>query len=36
MRGKDRRILNDALGHGFGAFLQDACTDLVTVTKGAV
>jgi DNA modification methylase len=36
MRGKDRRILNDALGDGFGAFLQDACTNLVTVTKGAV
>ena len=34
--GKDRRILNDALGDGFGAFLQDACTNLVTVTKGAV
>jgi hypothetical protein len=28
--------LNDALGDGFGAFLQDACTNLVTVTKGAV
>jgi DNA modification methylase len=36
LRGKDRRILNDALGDGFGAFLQDACTNLVTVTKGAV
>ena len=36
LRGKDRRILNDALGDGFGAFLQDACINLVTVTKGAV
>jgi DNA modification methylase len=36
LRGKDRRILNDSLGDGFGAFLQDACTNLVTVTKGAV
>ena len=36
LRGKDRRILNDALGDGFGAFLQDACTNLLTVTKGAV
>jgi DNA modification methylase len=36
LRGKDRRILNDALGDGFGAFLQEACTNLVTVTKGAV
>jgi len=36
LRGKDRRILNDALGDGFGAFLQDACSNIVTVTKGAV
>ena len=36
LRGKDRRILNDALGDGYGAFLQDACINLVTVTKGAV
>jgi DNA modification methylase len=36
LRGKDRRILNDALGDGFGAFLQDACTNILTVTKGAV
>ncbi len=35
LRGKDRRILNDALGDGFGAFLQDACTNILTVTKGA-
>jgi DNA modification methylase len=34
--GKDRRILNDALGDSFGTFLQDACTNILTVTKGAV
>ena len=33
--GKDRRILNDALGDGFATFLQDACTNLLSVTKGA-
>ncbi len=35
-RGKDRRILNDDLGDGFEAFLTDACTNLVGVTKGAI
>ena len=36
MRGKDRRILNDALGEGFYQFLYDACVNIPTVTKGAV
>jgi DNA modification methylase len=35
MRGKDRRILNDALGEGFYQFLYDACVNLLLVTKGA-
>jgi DNA modification methylase len=35
MRGKDRRILNDALGEGFYQFLYDACVNLLMVTKGA-
>jgi DNA modification methylase len=34
MRGKDRRILNDALGEGFYQFLYDACVNLLMVTKG--
>ncbi len=33
--GKDRRILNDALGDGFATFLRDACANLLLVTKGA-
>jgi DNA modification methylase len=36
LRGKDRPILNDALGRDFGAFLYDASVNLLTVTKGAV
>jgi DNA modification methylase len=36
LRGKDRPILNDALGDDFGTFLYDACVNLLTVTKGAV
>lgn len=36
LRGKNRPILNDALGDGFGAFLYDASVNLLTVTKGAV
>ncbi len=36
LRGKNRAILNDALGDGFGAFLYDACVNILTVTKGAV
>ena len=35
-RGKDRQILNDNLGDGFEAFLPDACTNLLSVTKGAI
>jgi DNA modification methylase len=35
MRGKDRRILNDALGEGFYGFLYDTCVNILTVTKGA-
>ncbi|NBS95162.1 MAG: site-specific DNA-methyltransferase [Betaproteobacteria bacterium] len=35
MRGKDRRIMNDALGDGFYQFLYDACLNLLLVTKGA-
>jgi DNA modification methylase len=34
MRGKDRRILNDALGDGFYQFLYDSCVNLLMVTKG--
>jgi DNA modification methylase len=35
-RGKHRPILNDDLGSGFEAFLQDACTNMLSVTRGAV
>jgi DNA modification methylase len=35
MRGKDRRILNDALGEGFYQFLYDTCVNMLMVTKGA-
>jgi DNA modification methylase len=35
-KGKSRPILNDALGKEFGAFLYDACVNILTVTKGAV
>ena len=35
MRGKNRRIMNDALGDGFYQFLYDACVNLLMVTKGA-
>ena len=35
LQGKDRRILNDALGDGFYQFLYDACVNMLTVTKGA-
>ncbi len=34
--GKHRPILNDNLGGGFEAFLVDACTNILAVTKGAV
>ena len=36
MRGKNRPIMNDNLGEGFGSFLLDACTNILTHTKGAV
>lgn len=36
MRGKNRAILNDALGESFGAFLYDASVNILAVTKGAV
>ena len=36
LRGKHRPILNDNLGAGFEAFLQDACANILSVTKGAV
>ncbi len=35
MRGKNRPILNDNLGADFSAFLQAACTNILSVTKGA-
>lgn len=35
-RGKNRPILNDALGDDFGTLLYDACVNILTVTKGAV
>ena len=33
---KNRPILNDALGNEFGAFLYDACVNLLSVTKGGI
>jgi len=36
MRGKNRPIMNDNLGDGFGSFLLDACRNILTHTKGAV
>jgi DNA modification methylase len=35
LRGNKRKILNDNLGSSFEAFLQDACTNILSVTKGA-
>jgi len=35
-RGKNRPILNDALGEDFGELLYDACVNILTITKGAV
>jgi DNA modification methylase len=35
-RGKNRPILNDALGEQFGELLYDACVNILTVTKGGV
>jgi DNA modification methylase len=36
LRGKNRAILNDALGESFGAFLYDASVNILSVTKGAI
>ena len=36
LRGNRRKILNDDLGGGFEAFLQHACVNILSVTKGAV
>jgi DNA modification methylase len=36
MRGTNRPILNDNMGADFGTFLQDACKNILEVTKGAV
>jgi hypothetical protein len=36
LRGKHRTILNDDFGGGFEAFLLDACTNMLAVTKGAI
>jgi hypothetical protein len=36
LRGTHRPILNDNLGSGFEAFLQHACVNILSVTKGAV
>ena len=34
--GTRTRIANDALGSGFAAFLGQACTSMLSVTKGAL
>ena len=36
LKGKNRPILNDALGDEFAALLRDACGNILTVTKGAI
>jgi DNA modification methylase len=36
LRGKHRPIMNDNLGAGFEGFLQDACANILSLTKGAV
>ena len=36
MRGKNRPIMNDNLGEGFGSFLFDTCDNILNRTKGAV
>src|SRR5690606_112621 len=36
MRGTNRPILNDNLGDDFADFLQAACTNVLTATKGAI
>jgi DNA modification methylase len=35
-RGKNRPILNDSLGEGFGAFLKASSANMLGVTKGAI
>jgi DNA modification methylase len=35
-KGKNRPILNDALGAEFGALLYDASVNMLTMTKGAI
>jgi DNA modification methylase len=36
LRGKNRAILNDALGKEFGVLLYDACVNILMLTKGAI
>ena len=36
LRGKNRPILNDALGEGFGALLPAASANMLAVTKGGI
>ena len=36
LRGNTRKILNDDLGSGFEAFLQEACANILSATKGGV
>lgn len=36
LRGKRRKIANDDLGDGFEQFLRDVCSNVLTVTKGAI
>ena len=36
LRGKNRPMLNDALGEDFDALLYDTCVNILTLTKGAV
>ena len=36
LRGKNRPILNDTLGEGFGAFLHAASANMLAVTKGGI
>jgi DNA modification methylase len=35
-RGAERRIMNDALGEGFGRFLFEVCSNIVANTEGAI
>ena len=36
LRGNKRKILNDDLGSGFEAFLQETCANILSATKGGV